>query len=138
MGRDKIEIYLHLIWTTWDREPFITPTIERDLFPILIAMGERHAVKTIALNGNSDHLHWLVKCPSTTRVCDVVKDAKGASSRWANARIVGFRWRPTYAAFSVSRWDVRSLSIYIANQKEHHAQHTTKPEYESEDEEAEV
>ena len=134
MRHDKIEIYIHLIWTTWDRERWITPEIEFDLFPIINEMGVRHGAKTLALNGTWDHVHWLVKYSSTTRTCDLVKDAKGTSSKWANHQLPAFKWRPTYAAFSVSRWNVRSLCRYIGAQKEHHALHTTQPELESHDE----
>lgn len=42
MRRDKVEIYLHLIWTTWDREPYITPDLEAPIFDLTRAMVERH------------------------------------------------------------------------------------------------
>ena len=126
MRHDKIEIYIHIMWTTWNREFLLTPAVEADLFPILIAMGERHKAKTLALNGVPDHLHWLVKFSSTTRLCDLVKDAKGTSSQALNERMGNFKWRPTYAAYSVSHWNVRQIADYIGRQKEHHAHKTVK------------
>ena len=130
MRKDKVEIYIHVMWTTWNREFLLTPELELDLFPILVGMGERHKVQTLTINGVPDHLHWLVKFSSTTRLCDLVKDAKGTSSLTLNARLGNFKWRPTYAAYSVSRWDVRQLIRYIANQKEHHSQKTADPRLE--------
>lgn len=134
MRHDKIEIYIHLIWTTWDREPLITPTLERDLFPIMCEIAERHGAKMLAVNGVSDHVHLLVKFASTTRLCDLVKDLKGTTSRTVNEREVLFKWRPTYAAFSVSRWNVRALAKYIGHQKEHHQAGTIIDVFESDGE----
>ena len=134
MRHDKIEIYIHFIWTTWDRHRWISPELEVDLFPILIALGERHHAKTLAINGVPDHLHWLVKYSSTTRTCDLIKDAKGNSSEWMGNQIEWFKWRPTYAAYSVSRWDVRKICEYIGAQKEHHANGTADRRMESRDE----
>jgi REP element-mobilizing transposase RayT len=135
MRHDKIEIYIHLIWTTWDREPFITPELEADIFPIMCEIVERHGAKILAVNGVADHVHLLVKFASITRLCDLVKDVKGVTSRTLNERNVPFKWRPTYAAFSVSRWNVRSLIGYIERQKEHHARGTTVEMLESDGEE---
>ena len=130
MRRDKIEIIIHIMWTTWNRDFLLTPELEIDLFPILIEMGERHKAKTIRVNGVPDHVHWLVKFSSTTRLCDLVKDAKGTSSQFLNEQLGNFKWRPTYAAYSVSPWNVRQIAAYIAGQKEHHALKTFKPRLE--------
>ena len=135
---DKIEIYIHLIWTVYDRHLLITPAIEADMFPIIYEMGTRHKVKTLALDGMPNHIHWLVKDASTTRTCDLVKDAKGASSAFANGVLGDFKWRPTYAAYSVSRWDVLKITDYIERQKEHHREGTTRKRLESEDEKVEI
>jgi REP element-mobilizing transposase RayT len=138
MRRDKIEIYIHIIWTVYDRHPLITPKLEEDLFPIICDIGDRHKVKTLGINGTTDHVHWLTKFSSTTRLCDLVKDAKGASSLFANDVLGNFKWRPTYAAFSVSRWNTRQIAEYIARQKEHHANGTTRARLESDDEEYKI
>lgn len=135
MRQDKIEVYVHLIWTTWERTHWITPELERLMFPVLCEIANRHNALVLGVNGTGDHVHLLVKFSSTTRLCDLVKDAKGASSRLANDHLgdFTFKWRPTYAAFSVSRWNVRALCAYITRQKEHHAANTTNPHLESDE-----
>ena len=137
MRRDKIEIYLHLIWTTWDRHPFITPKLEEPIYDLTRAMLERHNSYTVAIGGVADHLHLLARVASTTVLCEMVKDAKGSSSRWATSQGHTFKWRPTYAAFSVSLWDIEMVKHYILNQKEHHAQGTTDNILEMADEKVE-
>ena len=103
------------------------------MFPLICNIGESHGVKTLAINGTPDHLHWLTKFSSTTRLCDLVKEAKGASARSAIQELGHFKWRPTYAAFSVSRWNTRQIADYISRQKEHHANGTVKLALESSD-----
>lgn len=135
---DKIEIYVHFIWTTWDRHEWITPELEAELFPLINSLGQERGVKTLALNGVPDHIHWLTKYSSTTLTCDLVKEVKAISSGWMGDRLEWFKWRPTYAAFSVSRWDIPRIRAYIENQKAHHSQGTTRKRLESADELAEI
>jgi hypothetical protein len=35
MARNKIRVYLHFVWATWDRHPLITEDIARRLYPLL-------------------------------------------------------------------------------------------------------
>ena len=37
MRKDKIEVYIHLMWTTYGRNFLLTPEIEKTLFPLLIS-----------------------------------------------------------------------------------------------------
>jgi len=118
---DKVEIYLHLLWTTRDREPLISPDWEEELYAVMHEMLERHRCGLVAIGVVEDHVHLLVTFHATTTIGGLVKDVKGASSRFASERDPAFKWRPTYAAFSVSRWDVNKLKNYIRGQKAHHA-----------------
>lgn len=92
-------------------------------------------LNVLALGGVADYLHLLICVASTNRLCDLVKDAKGATSRWATAQGAPFKWRPTYAVFSVLRWDVPKIKDYILCQKAHHADGLTRPALEVSDEE---
>lgn len=133
--RDKVEIYLHLLWTTWDRLPLIEPDFEKQLHEVILAAIQKEHCRVFAVNGVADHIHCLISIRSTTRVCDIIKTAKGTSAVFAWEHCQSFKWRPTYAAFSVSRWDVARIQKYIRGQKRHHAQNTTIDQFECFDEE---
>ncbi len=133
--RDKVEIYLHLLWTAWDRQPFINPEWEADLYAILGEMAHRNKCILVAEGGIEDHVHCLVTLHATTRLCDLIHDMKGNSSKFAHEHCADFKWRPTYAAFSVSRWDVPKIKNYVRGQKEHHRDGTTRDGLENFDEE---
>lgn len=129
MRHNRIEIYIHFIWSTWDRKQLILPPIERDLHRCTEAEAKEFGCEVLALDGMEDHVHVLLQMPATITVAEVAKHMKGNSWLMANERLgldFQFRWSGAYAAFSVSRWDKAKLVSYIGNQKEHHANGTWK------------
>ncbi len=78
---------------------------------------------TLAINGMPDHVHLLIKHNTTSTIAEIVKRAKGISSRLINQSALTedhFQWGKGYGAFSVSRWDTDKIVNYIRHQKEHH------------------
>lgn len=128
MQSDKVVVYLHLVWTTWDRLPLIAPDKERALHDCIASVADKHRCRVIAIGGMPDHVHLLVRIPSTLQIGFLMQQLKGVSSRAANDEL-GFaetlKWRGSYAAFSVSRWDVPKIAAYINHQKQHHADGNT-------------
>jgi len=138
MRRDTLAIYVHLVWATWDRLPLITPAIERPLHRVIASEAQKMGCTLLALNSVPDHLHILVRMPSTVAVAELVKQLKGVSSRFVNDTLKPespFKWQGFYGAFSVSRWDVERIVAYIQRQKEHHEVGTLIAELESVSEE---
>ena len=124
MRRNKLALYLHVIWTTWDRLPFITSSIERRLYRVLEGKTREMGCTVLALDGTSNHVHLVVSFPSNVSVAVLIKQIKGASSYFVNEVLqpeVQFRWQGGYGAFTVSRWDVSKIIRYVKRQKEHHA-----------------
>ena len=134
MRRDNLAIYVHLVWATWDRLPLITPAIERPLHRVIASEAQKMGCTLLALNSVPDHLHILVRMPSTVTVAKLVKQLKGVSSHFVNKVLKPespFKWQGFYGAFSVSRWDVDRIVAYIQRQKEHHKVGTLIAEMES-------
>lgn len=128
MQSDKVVVYLHLVWTTWDRLPLIPSDKERTLHDCIAAVADKHRCRVIAIGGMPDHVHLLLKMPSTLQLGFLMQQLKGVSSRAANDELAfsaTLKWRGSYAAFSVSRWDVPKIAAYINNQKQHHARGST-------------
>ena len=143
MRRNKLVVFLHCVWATWDRLPLITPDVERRLHRNIESEARQLGCDVLALNGMPDHVHVLVKFPSTLTIAELLKQMKGVSSNFANEELfkdkpTPFKWQGGYAAFSVSRWDVDKIISYINRQKEHHAAADLWPEYEETYEEVEA
>jgi REP element-mobilizing transposase RayT len=127
MRDTEVEIWVHLVWSTWNRAPLITPDIEKSLHRNLVAQAQHQGCKILAIGGVEDHVHLLISLPSTLSIAQLVKQLKGVSSNFVNhelTRNTSFKWQGSYGAFSVSRWDVKKIIHYIQKQKEHHSSQT--------------
>ena len=134
MPKSHSVVFIHLVWSTWDRMPLITSEIKSLVFSALRKEAERLGCIVVAANGIADHVHLLLQLPATLCVADAAKHIKGASAFVVNqsgAASAHFKWQGSYSAFSVSRWDVRKVADYIANQETHHSNNTAKPELEN-------
>ena len=123
MGVKKFALYLHLVWATWDREYWITPNIERRVYRNIVDQVHQLGCKTLVINGMPDHIHLFLKFSTTVTIADLVKKAKGVSSRFINHYDLiedHFKWQIGYGAFTVSRWDTEKVLMYVHNQKIHH------------------
>ena len=128
MRYNKLSLFIHFVWTTWDRLPLISAEIEPVVFRALQSEAREIDCKVLALGGTEDHVHLLLEIPPTRCILEIVKQLKGVSSRLVNDALdvdIPFKWQASYSAFSVSRWDVKKIAQYIKRQKEHHQAGTT-------------
>ena len=133
MAQSKIESYQHFIWTTKGREPLITPEIERRLHRCITSLAEEAGCVVHAIDGIPDHVHLVVKFPGTLTYAKLMQRVKGVSSAFANDLFRHqklFRWQDGYAAYSVTPSHLKVVVAYVQNQKQHHADETTLPEWE--------
>ena len=127
-GHAHHRIYHHLVWSTKNREPMITPIVELILHSFLMDKASDLGAEILAVNGMEDHIHLLVRLAPKQSPAKFVKDLKGSSSHLLNHAIDGhqinsvaaFQWQPGYSAFSVSEKDLPTVRAYIRNQKRHH------------------
>jgi putative transposase len=127
------DVFVHLVWATWDRMPLLTPDARPQVYRSLQAECERMRVEVVAIGGVDDHVHLLVRLPASVAIATLVKQLKGSSSHLMNYGIekpLGFRWQGGYGAFSVSRKLVPVVRDYILNQEEHHRLGTVHPAFE--------
>lgn len=119
------KLYVHVVWATWDRRPLITQEVEAIVYPTLQAEARKAGGEALAIGGVEDHVHVLLRLPTTIAVAELVKRLKGVSSHVVTDRPNApdfFKWQGAYGAFSVSRWDVRRVQAYVQRQPEHHTE----------------
>jgi len=132
MPQSLCSILVHLIFSTKNREPFITPAIESELHPYLAKVLRELKSPSLALNGTSDHIHVLFALGRVITVAELVEEIKTSSSKWIKTKgreLRNFHWQRGYGAFSVGQSDVEAVKHYIRNQKEHHKRVTFQDEY---------
>jgi REP element-mobilizing transposase RayT len=133
MRHSKIELYVHLVWTTKGRESLLRDAIERAAHRSIEQQALAMGCRALAVGGMPDHVHLLLAIPSTKSVSQVVNRIKGVSSRLLNDQpgcSGAFRWQEGYGALSVSRSHVSRVISYIKGQREHHASGRLWPECE--------
>jgi REP element-mobilizing transposase RayT len=126
MRSSYTQLYVHLIWATWDRLPLITPAIEPRLYAAMAAKCRELKCIPLAIGGVEDHIYLLVRLHATTPVAVLVKEVKGASSHLVTHVICPgefFKWQGSYSALTLAEKDLPRLKGYIGSQKQHHAAH---------------
>jgi putative transposase len=119
------QLYVHLIWGTWDRLPLINEAIEPQLYAAIATKCRQLKCQPFAIGSVSDHIHLLVLLPPTICISDLVKEVKGSSSHLVTHKITPgefFKWQGAYRAFTIRKEDVPRVKMYIQNQKQHHAE----------------
>lgn len=124
------QLFVHLVWATWDRLPMITTDLLPPICAAIAAKCTELRCRCIATGGVEDHIHVLVQCPPSIRVSELVGQLKGMSAHMVNAtlqRSGSFRWQGSYGAFSISKRSVPRVSAYIQNRDARHGVHRLIP-----------
>jgi putative transposase len=123
MGAPYTQLYLHLVWSTWDRQPLITQDIQEPLYGAITAKCHDLKCELIAIGGITDHIHLLVRFHTTIPVAQLVKEIMGSSSHLVTHVIkpgMFFKWQGAYGAFTIQKSDVKTVQAYLLNQVHHH------------------
>jgi putative transposase len=116
------QLYLHLVWATWDRLPLITPAIEARLYAEIARKCRELGCIPLAIGGVPDHVHVLLRGNATLPVATIVKEVKGSSSHLANHVLTkdAFKWQGSYSAFTLRKSEAPLVKAYVERQKQHH------------------
>ena len=131
MAQTLVSLMVHVIFSTKNREPLITPDIEPELFAYMGGILKNHESRLLGAGGTADHAHLLVSQSKNIALSSLMKDLKKDSSLWIKTkgtRFRNFHWQDGYGAFSIRRADIPELKQYIASQKEHHRKRSFKEE----------
>jgi REP element-mobilizing transposase RayT len=128
------KIWIHAIWSTKERLPFIRSEIESKMHEFMRSQFVEIGCPVRIINGMPDHVHCLFLLNPQKSISEVIKQIKGSSSHWINEQDLiadKFSWQTGYAAYSVSESILERVNLYIKNQKQHHKQKSFQQEYES-------
>ena len=131
MPQSLSHIYIHLVFSTKNRQPFISESIAPDLYAYMATVFHDECRSTAKLIGGvEDHIHALFNLSRTWCMADVVEAVKTSTSKWIKTQGVRqFSWQSGYGAFSVSRSNIDVVTGYIRNQREHHRRQDFKDEF---------
>ena len=117
------QILLHVVFSTKQRRPYITPDIEARLYDYVGGIIRAEKGTLYAIGGMPDHLHMLLRWRTDRTISDLMRTVKARSSHWIHEAFPdssAFAWQQGYAVFSVSKSSEGNVKAYIENQAEHH------------------
>jgi putative transposase len=122
MPQSLSAVYIHLVFSTKHRQPFLRDkNLRTDLHSFLGGTSKTLECPPILVGGVEDHVHLLARFGRTITQADWVKELKRVSNLWLKENgLANFEWQGGYADFSVSQSNLEQVTSYIANQVEHH------------------
>jgi putative transposase len=134
-----IKVYIHFVWSTKNREPFLaTKEFREKVWNHILQNAREKGIFIDFVNGYEDHCHCLVSLGLDQSIQKVMQLIKGESSFWINKqeefklilKAKKFEWQDEYFAVSVSESIVDKVRDYIKNQEVHHSKKSFQEEYE--------
>lgn len=132
MPQSLVNNYLHIVFSTKNRQPFIDKAIQNELYRYIGGTCKELESHALIIGGVSDHIHMLVSLSRKIALMSFVEKVKSHSSGWIKtkyAKYAGFGWQRGYGAFSVSKKQIDRVIKYIETQEEHHNKKCFKEEY---------
>lgn len=132
MPQSLVRNYIHLIFSTKHRQPFIDSFIEPELHRYIGGICLGLDCQPIQAGGCADHVHVLYLLNKKITLVKSVEEIKSHSSLWMKTQGEAYRdfyWQIGYGAFSVNPYEVERVIDYIMAQKAHHAKRTFQNEF---------
>jgi putative transposase len=133
MPQSLAQIYLHLIFSTKDREALLVDKVFRErVHAYLAGTCQKYQSPALIVGGVADHVHILNRLGRTIDLATLIRELKRESSKWVKEnepKLRGFHWQAGYGAFSASPSHVEVLIEYIKNQEDHHRTVTFQEEF---------
>lgn len=131
MPSTHLSLHYHLVFSTKDREPWLSPTARARVHEYLGGTVRGLGGVAHAVGGTADHVHVFVGLRATHCLADVMREVKSESSAWIHKEIglAGFAWQEGYGGFTVSASSLEKVRAYVLRQEEHHRVATFQEEY---------
>ncbi|MCI0352031.1 MAG: IS200/IS605 family transposase [Acidobacteriales bacterium] len=114
-------LHTHVVFSTKEREPKITPELKPRLLAYMGGIVRELDGKAVIINAMIDHVHMLLRLPPTLSLSDCIRLVKTNASRWAHQQgYKRFAWQTGFSGFSVSTSTLPQVTAYIREQERHH------------------
>lgn len=128
-----IKIYIHFVWSTKNRFPFLdSADLRSKIWNHIRENAKEKGIYVDFINGYSDHCHCIISLGADQNIQKIIQLIKGESSFWINKNKLTkekFEWQDEYFAVSVSESLIDKVRDYIKNQEAYHKKKTFQEEY---------
>ena len=132
MPQSLSKVYLHITFSTKNRENNIDELIQYRLFEYLGGICKGLECNPVSINGVEDHVHILCLLSRKVSQSKLLEQLKKDSSKWIKTidkKYSTFYWQNGFGVFSVNPSEIDVVKDYINNQKIHHKKRSFKDEF---------
>lgn len=132
MANTFSQLFYHFVFSTKNRENFISQSIETRVWAYLGGIARKHNLTALQIGGIENHIHTLIIATPPVSPSKIAQWLKGDSSKWIHeefAELTSFAWQDGYGVFTVSKSSVPKVVEYIKNQRKHHLNQSFEDEF---------
>jgi len=86
MGQSLVQNYVHIVFSTKNRQPLIQPPVEAELHAYLGGICNHHECHSIRVGGYTDHIHILCMLSKKIALMKLLEALKSHSSGWIKSK----------------------------------------------------
>jgi REP element-mobilizing transposase RayT len=132
MAQSLSKVYVHITFSTKNREYLIDDNIKNSLFEYLGGICKGLDCNPLKVGGCHDHIHVICMLSRKIAQMTLLEELKKQSSKWIKTKgptYSDFYWQSGYGIFSVNPTETDIVVNYIMNQDEHHKKVSFQDEY---------
>jgi len=132
MPQSLSKVYVHITFSTKNRQSLIDDGIKNSLFEYLGGICNGLDCYPLKVGGYHDHIHVICTLSRKIAPMTLLEELKKQSSKWIKTKgqsYSDFYWQRGYGIFSVNPTETDLVVNYIMNQAEHHQKVTFQDEY---------
>ena len=132
MPQSLTKLYVHLVFSTRKRRPFLSDAIRPRVHAYLATIIRNLDSPWVVVGGVADHVHILFDMGKMHAPVEFVEQVKRESSKFIKTlgpEYKEFFWQRGYGMFSVGPADRDDAENYVRDQEEHHRTKTFQEEF---------
>ena len=132
MPQSLAKIYIHLIFSTKNRERAVPDDLRPGLHAYMGGVLRDLGCTAVEINTEPDHAHVLFLLSRTESLSNIVRQVKTGSTHWLQDKqpaLRHFHWQNGYGAFSVSQSTLQEVREYVRGQRDNHRVMTFQEEF---------
>jgi len=122
MPQSLSKVYVHITFSTKNRDELIDDRIKDSLFEYIGGICKKLECNPLKVGGHRDHIHILCLLSRKIAQMTLLEEVKRQSSKWIKTKgeeYKNFYWQNGYGIFSVNPAQTDVVVKYIANQQDH-------------------
>ncbi len=132
MPQSLSKVYVHIIFSTKNRQNLIDDSIEASLYEYLGGICKGLECNPVKVGGHKNHVHVLCLLSRKVAQMKLLEGIKKQSSKWIKTKgqaYSNFYWQDGYGIFSINPTETDKVIDYIQLQQEHHKHKSFQDEF---------